>query len=346
MMQGKKFMLLLVPTRECPLTTKAIWTYSHLVYRSRCRMGATKSELQDVTGLHWKTITTMLPSLLEHQLVEEKNGLFFAKDDPAGVFYRKKENRRSWQNKYQTVTVYLLNPEQNRLTFTENLVLWLIHSYNAAGMKVRRGGIATQLKIAKDTAKRAVKRLRTEGLLDDEWNLTIGEDARAIWADQPQPEIAKVVEQRSFLLATRLVNQIEANYIMQFDKDRATTRDGLKDLLEVMEDRGYTSQQIEEFFLQEVPEMAKVSEGENLIWSSLFLDCYLNRCLWQTFKAAEQFTARNRKAGKYHGRNSLGVFRKLSHSVFRLMKARHVDEGVDGVLRISPQFDEFLGHKG
>jgi hypothetical protein len=203
-------------------------------------------------------------------------------------------------------------------------------------------GIATQLKIAKDTAKRAIRCLRAEGLLDDAWNLTISEDAKTIWADQPQPEEKKAAEESNFILATKVVKLFQEGYRPQFDKDFPSTRDHIKDLIRLMKEADYGSQQVREFLLEELPEMCKVGKDDHPGWFSIYLDCYLNRCVWQTFYTAEKFTAKNRAMGRFHGPNSLGVFRNLSKSIFRLMKARQVDEGLDGVLRMSPKFDKFL----
>lgn len=341
-MKTKTFLLMVVPTRKSPLTLRATWVYSFLLYRSRCRLGTTRPDLSRITGFHRQTVKSTLDALLAHQLVEEKEGQLFPKDDHGQFFRRKTTQPKKWQDALQTVKVYLLSGEQTRITYSENVVLWLIHSYNAVGKHVHRKGIATQLRVSFQTVKRAIQHLRAEGLLDDQRHLIISQEAKDIWADQPVPEEAKAAEDSNFTLAMRVMQQFHEDYRPQFEMDFPAIRDNVKDLIGLMKQAEYNDHQIRAYFLEELPEMCSFGLSDHPAFSSLLLDCYLSRCIAQAFLAAEKFTTANRRSGNYHGPNSLGTFRSLSQSVFRVMKARLVDNGVDGVRRMSPRFDKYL----
>ena len=83
----------------------------------------------------------------------------------------------------------------------------------------------------------------------------------------------------------------------------------------------YTSRQIEEFFLIELPQMCGIADAPKQMFPYLYLDCYLNRCLVQAFTVAESFTTANRGKGKFSGPNSLGMLRFVTAGAIRHMQA-------------------------
>jgi DNA-binding transcriptional regulator YhcF (GntR family) len=333
--------LMLVRTRTCPLSMRAVWTYSHLVYRSRLNWGATQRELEEVTGLHHQTVSKVLTELKQCELVELKDGLYCACDDKNRHFYRKQAtNIPDWQDRYQTVTVYLRAPTQSTLTFTENLVVWLVHSYNLQGKKIRRRGCATQLHISVTTAKRTLKRLRSIGLIDDQWNLTLTEEAKTLWADVPEKDVEErnAAARDNFLLAINVIKQFPEGYVPQF-QEFAKTRDHLKEMFTLLRTADYTSHQVEQFFLKELPAMCGI-EHDNGTLPYLCLDAYLNRCVAQVFRLAEQITDDNRRRRRFAGRNSLGIFRTISIGVIRFERAWVLEYGAEGIQNMTPSFEK------
>jgi hypothetical protein len=340
-MEKKQFLLMLVRAKTCPLSMRAVWAYSYLVYRSRLNWAATQRELEEVTGLHHKTMTKILTELKQCELVELKDDLYFACDDQNQYFHRKKNTDiPDWQDRFQTVTVYRLIPNQSTLTFTQNLVLWLIHSYNLRGSKIRRQGCATQLGISLTTVKCAIRHLRSTHLMDDQWNLTLDDQAKTLWTDVPEKdaEEKKAVAENDFLLAIRVIKQFPEGYKPQFKKF-AETRDDLKGWFGLLRQADYTNRQIEDFFLKELREMCAINKDNGAI-PYLCLDCYLNRCLGHVFQLAQQITDDNRRRRRFAGRNSLGIFREISIGAIRSARAWVQEYGADGIQNMAPNFDK------
>ena len=340
-MQKKHFLLMLVRAKACPLSVRAVWTYSHLVYRSRLEWGASQREIEVMTGFHRKTVDKILTELKQCGLVEAKEGLYFACDDQNHYFRRKKAaNIPDWQDRFQTVTVYLLVPAQATLTFAQNLVLWLIHSYNLQGKKIRRRGCATQLHISPKTVKRALSYLRAQKLIDEQWNLILNDKVKALWLDIPDKdaENKKAAAESDFLLALRVIKLFPEGYNPQFG-GHPKTRDCLKDFFRVLKAADYPRHQIEAFFLKELPATCGVNRDNGFV-PYLYMDAYLNRCVGQAFRLAEQITEDNRRKRRFAGRNSLGIFREISIGAIRHARAWITEHGADGIQNMAPDFEK------
>ena len=304
--------------------------------------GATLTQLQQLSRLHHTTLTKrVLPVLQEYGLVEKKDNIYFAAEDQKDLLRRKKfvkSKKAIWQDKLQTYKVCLLRPGVSRLTLTENLVLWLIQSYNLRGRKIHRRGIATQVGISEKTVKRAIQYLRQEKFLDDGWNVLLDDTTKPVWADRVQKEATIAGARHDFMMAIKILRRFPDGYAPQFQDNMAVTRDALVDLFALMREVDYSTHEIETFFFKELPQMCGIDGEKTKGVAYLSLDNFLNRCMIQSFRLAEQITDENRRRRRFAGPNSLGIFRKISIAAIRSGKASLEQYGMKGIQTMAPDF--------
>ncbi len=225
-MDGKRFVSMLLPRKDCQLDFNGLLVYSYLTYLTKHGRHARQKAIARALGLHRvTTVGDTITNLLAFGLVEAEGQAYLARDGQTAWFHQRKEATEHWHwiDRYAYYRLYLpakgspLSPRQNAL-------LWLLKSWQKKGKVISRQGHASQLRISRRTVSRSITTLTEMGLWDGR-KVTF-EGHEHLWQDATTKK-ATASEQRPLRLGRYILGKFSDTYQMEIFSERATMKTAL-----------------------------------------------------------------------------------------------------------------------
>jgi hypothetical protein len=190
---------------------------------------------------------------------------------------------------------------------------------------------------AKRQVNRAAKNLRDKGLLDGQWNVTIGEGHQGYWRDADQlanPRSRSDVPYAN--LRECVLGSLQQYQCQFFFENLCSMGRHLDHCEQVMKQAGYNQPQILQYWQDVLYDPAFCNA------KCRFVEVFIGRAFLPVFKLAEQMTSQNRTAKGYIG-ISLGLLRKLSQ--YEMLAIKDLDRKADstGLLLYEPRLEGRFG---
>ena len=199
------------------------------------------------------------------------------------------------------------------LTPRENAVLWKLHSWNVGRtlMVVTHQGLATQLRLNREAVCRALKRLKTMGLVDDDLQATVKDGDRDYWFDAPRKLRRNPKTEASKGVAETVSGWFKpGGGELAYFQDMQRLRERLDGYEKVMREEGYNGADILHYWETAAFAFCK---GERR-----YCECFIMKGFPTVFRAVTEIHAV--KGAGY--RNSLGLLKKKTEAVVREIKRR------------------------
>lgn len=169
----KRYVPVIVATKQCPLEYHERLVYSYLVYRLRRDQTATRAKIVKTLRHDKKAVMKALGTLAAHDVISEDHGQYHAKEpaEPQKNWFA--SNRRTdvpWHRQFATYPV--LHPKKGSpLSTKTNAVLWLLYSLaRKYGKPVvfnqKIAGLANMLNMSEKGVKQGIDRLAKWGLVE------------------------------------------------------------------------------------------------------------------------------------------------------------------------------------
>lgn len=169
----KRYVLVIVAKKLCPLTYHQRLIYSYLVYRLRQDQTASTLKISKILRMEKKVVEQAAKALAVHNLVVEESGQYCAKEptkDQENWFASNKRTDGAWHR--QCATYPVLRPKKgSKISTKTNAILWLLYSLarkygKPAVFSQNIAGLATLLNMSEKGVSQAIKRLEKEGLVE------------------------------------------------------------------------------------------------------------------------------------------------------------------------------------
>jgi hypothetical protein len=307
--QGKSTLRCVVPTKVLDLGINERLAFSWLAYRARYGRGTTKAGLSDGTGLHRsKTVPRLVSRLLDLGLAEWKGRLLFAKEPGPEQFAFTGDTRRRddpWYKRLNYFTMVMRAPK-SPLTTIQTAVLGVLYSANMRdGLLVNPSArhLASLLRVSVKTVRAALRRIEECGFLRDGALVAPTAEMLAWWKDRSRRDAGETV-----VSGTADEPPSWDNYSQWFPKligsmDAYLPEDWagiINRIGRAFGAAGYPFQTASDVLLEVLTSTNKISIRAAIIRNSAAL-----------IRKAEGATEKYRQRGKFHGANSLGLFRKM-----------------------------------
>lgn len=323
MLEKKKYVFMLEPTKSCQLSFNARWVYSFLVYRASYGKAASEDRICRNLNICNRAIKKYLSELRDAGLLVEERGRYLASDPgECWQWFVQKENSQNlpWFERFGSYAVYVPKCGQ-KLPLMYSALLSLVYSLNN-GKKwwhIRTAGLATMMfpAMKADSAKRQINRaaenLRALGLLDDRWNITLQEKHYHLWRDAEELVNLRIKTDVGYRNSREYVLACLKEHDCRFYKGKVEMSRDLDSHDLAMRSAGYNRKQILDYW-------------EEVMGNPQFCDCqfrfvemFVKKGFRVAFKVAEDITKENRLAGTYSN-ISLGLLRKISQQEIRTIK--------------------------
>jgi hypothetical protein len=369
LLPGKKYLFVLLPTKQCQLTFNELLLYSFLVYRAgTASPTVTQKRIAENLGLCKKTVRQSTATLEKLELAKKTNdGRWFAvepTDKWAWFIVIKNINTAGWDwhKRFASFQLYLCRPKRmmtsgndtspevqpqpgegngagaeesqprkGYLTPRENAVLWKIHSWNTGRMlmTVTHQGVATQLCLRREAVCRSIKALKAEGLLDDDLQATIKDEHLGYWRDAPDKVRRNPKAEVPQSLRELVLGWFPAKRQMIFFPDRKSLGERMEQYEQAMRNAGYNSADMVGYWQTTTFQYCK--------GSARHLECFMQSGFGMVFRVTEEI-----HAAKGQGyRNSLGLLRQKTEGVVRSIQqkdARRQFANYDPLLDWEPDY--------
>ena len=207
---------------------------------------------------------------------------------------------------------------QRYLTPRENAVLWKIHSWNTGRvlMTVTHQGLATQLCLNREAVCRAIKRLKTKGLVDDNLQVTVKDEDRDHWLDAPAKLRRNPKAETPKSLAELVIGWFKPNGgQLAYFTSVQNLGERLDRYEEVMREEGYNGADIHHYWQTTAFTFCK---GDRR-----YFECFVLKAFSMVFRIVAEI--HSLKGAGY--RNSLGLLKKKTEGVIRSIKSRYETRG-------------------
>lgn len=321
MLEKKKYVFLLEPTKSCQLSFNARWVYSFLVYRTSYDKVASENCICGNVSICNRAVKKYLSELRDAGLLVEERGRYLASDPGKRWQWftrKKKADNLPWFEQFASYAVYVPKSGQ-KLPLMHSALLSLVYSLinGEKWWNFRTTGLATMMfpAMKADSAKRQINRaaenLRALGLLDDRWNITLQEKHYHLWRDAEELVNRRIKTDVGYPNSREYVLDCLHKYDCRFYKGKAEMSRDLDTHDLAMRNAGYNRKQILDYW-DEI--MLDFCESQ-----PRFVEMFIKKGFPVAFKVAEDITKENRIMGKYSG-ISLGLLRQISQQEIRTIK--------------------------
>jgi hypothetical protein len=323
MLEKKKYVFMVEPSKSCQLSFHARWVYSFLVYRVSFGKAASEDCICRNINVCNRAVKKYLHELRDAGLLVEERGRYLASDPGEHwQWFVQKDNSENlpWCERFGSYSVYVPKCGQ-KLPLMHSALLSLIHSLYKAKKwwHFTTTGLATMMfpamkaDSAKKQVNRAAENLRALGLLDDQWNITLQEEHHHLWRDAEELVNPHVKTDVGYRNSREYVLACLKNHDCRFYKGKAEMSRDLDSHDLAMRSAGYNRKQILDYW-------------EEVMGNPQFCDCqfrfvemFIKKGFHMAFQVAENITKENRLAGTFSG-ISLGMLRQKSQQEIRTIK--------------------------
>jgi len=200
------------------------------------------------------------------------------------------------------------------LTPRENAVLWKLHSWNVGRtlMVVTHQGLATQLRLNREAVCRALKQLKTKGLVDEDLQATVKDGDGHYWLDAPRKLRRNPKAEASKSPAETVSGWFKpGGGELAYFQDMQRLRETLDGYEAVMREEGYNGADICHYWQTTAFTFCK---GDRR-----YFECFIMKGFPTVFRAVTEIHAV--KGAGY--RNSLGLLKRKTEAVVREIKRRY-----------------------
>jgi predicted transcriptional regulator len=315
---GKATVRCVVPTAALDLRLNERLAYSWLVYRARYGRGSTRAGLAEGTGLHrTKTVPRVVARLLDLGLVQRRGKLLFAKQPGPGLFSCTADSRRRDDPWYKRLNyfVIVMRSAKSPLTTTQAAVLSVLYSQNMRdGLRVNPSArhLASLLRVSVKTVRSALRRLEECGLVAGGTLVPPTAEMLAWWKDRPHREQCEASGQGDQTPGWDNYSQWFPKLIESLDAYLP------EDWTAIINKIGRAFGASDYPFQQATDLFVEVLNGPNM----KSIRAAIVRNVPTLVRKAEEATRKYRDLGKFHGANSLVLFRKMARAELKRLKNR------------------------
>jgi DNA-binding MarR family transcriptional regulator len=242
---NKKYVLMVVSKKKCPLKYHRRLVYSYLVYRLRQDQTATQAKMVKALRLDKTAVANAIVELETLGLVVRERGQYQAAEPNENQRRWFASNRRAgvpWHRQFATYPV--LRPQKaSGLSTKTNALLWLLYSLAPKfGKPVVLGqclaGLAVMLNMSEKGVKQGVGRLEKMGLIEQVGSTFLLKqptaESLALWEDRP------VHHETAFKLTSQV--KVQMNNLDNTDPEYQQKVDDLATINEMFDRHGVMMQ--------------------------------------------------------------------------------------------------------
>jgi hypothetical protein len=299
---------------DCPLGFAERLVLSSLVSKARHGKSVTARRIAKVTGLHrGSSVSPALAALQRHRLAEKTTEGWRAlppSGEAAQWFVSRKGKSEHWHERLAYFPVSL--PDRSKVSTRHAVVYWFLVARSRLTRPQKIAGIAKALRIGWATASRAVKKLQKMGLIDSDLRPTQAQ-RDDLWLEGKKPRPPKKPE---IVDNYRMSALFKAGMSFEGFKSRSAFDEHVDRIGTVMRRAGYSAEDIHGYI-----RATYESFGKHLRDAKLAV--FLRWSLEVLFARAERETEKNRAAGRFQGKNSLGLLSHMTQSFVQHVNKEH-----------------------